>query len=264
MKLKRLLLSPLQLLVLLLVLLLATNSHGDGDQALHIAVASSFRPTLEKLVSRFQQQSGTSCIVSSAATGILYAQIIKGAGFDLLLAADSWRPARLIEQGYARAEDRHSYALGVLILVARKDILNNASRGSVVALLSDPGARIALANPATAPYGLASRQSLEQLQLWQPAGAQRITGQNAAQAFQFFTTGNTDFAFVSLAQWRNWKHRASSSYWLVPATLYEPLRHDAIILRKSKHSTRAASFLRFLRSEASATVLREDGYGVPS
>ena len=256
MKLKRLLLS--------LLLLLATNSHGDGNQALHIAVASSFRPTLEKLVSRFQQQSGTSCIISSAATGILYAQIIKGAGFDLLLAADSWRPTRLIDEGYARAEDRHSYALGKLILVGRKGMLNNASRASVVELLSDSGRRIALANPATAPYGLASQQSLEQLQLWQPTEARRITGQNAAQAFQFFTTGNTDFAFVSLAQWRNWKHRTSSSYWLLPATLYKPLRHDALILGKSQQSTRAASFLRFLRSEASTTVLREDGYGVPS
>ena len=257
-------LKQLLLPLLLPLLLLTTSSHGGDDKVLHIAVASSFRPTLEKLVAQFQQQSGTSCIISSAATGILYAQIIKGAGFDLLLAADSWRPTRLIEEGYARAEDRHSYALGVLILAGRKRILNNASQASVVELLGDPGRRIAVANPTTAPYGLAAQQSLEQLQLWQSTEAQRITGQNAAQAFQFFTTGNTDFALVSLAQWRNWKHRDSSSYWLVPATLYEPLRHDAIILGKSKQSTQAAGFLRFLRSEVGATVLHEDGYRVPS
>lgn len=249
---------------LLLPLLLLLTSVGHGSEALHIAVASSFRPTLDKLVSRFQQQSGIDCVVSSAATGVLYAQIVNGAGFDLLLAADSWRPSRLIEAGYARTEDRYSYALGKLILVGAKGVLDAASAQSIASLLTDKQPRIAIANPATAPYGLASRQSLEQLQLWTATEAQRVTGQNAAQAFQFFTTGNSDFAFASLAQWRNWKQRDNSSYWLLPPGLYQPLRHDALVLSASRQSAKAASFMQFLLSASSARVLREDGYGVPS
>jgi molybdate transport system substrate-binding protein len=249
---------------LLLPLLLLLTSIGHSGEALHIAVASSFRPTLDKLVFRFQQQSGIDCVVSSAATGVLYAQIVNGAGFDLLLAADSWRPTRLIEAGYARSSDRYSYALGKLILVGAKGVLDEASAQTVTNLLTDKQPRIAIANPATAPYGLASRQSLEQLQLWTATEAQRVTGQNAAQAFQFFTTGNSDFAFASLAQWRNWKQRENSSYWLLPPSFYQPLRHDALVLSASKQRSEAERFMQFLLSDSSTGILREDGYGAPS
>lgn len=249
---------------LLLPLLLLLTSIGHGGEALHIAVASSFRPTLDKLVAEFQQQSGIDCVVSSAATGVLYAQIVKGAGFDLLLAADSWRPTRLIEAGYARSEDRYSYAVGKLVLVGAKGVLDDASAQLVTSLLTHNQPRIAIANPDTAPYGLASRQSLEQLNLWTVTEPQQITGQNAAQAFLFFTTGNSDFAFTSLAQWRNWKQRGNSSYWLLPSSFYQPLRHDALLLSASKQHAEAASFVQFLLSGRGAKVLREDGYGVPS
>jgi molybdate transport system substrate-binding protein len=249
---------------LLLLPMLLLSGICQSEQALHIAVASSFRPTLEKIALQYQLDSGVHCLISSAATGVLYAQITKGAGFDILLAADSWRPARLIEQGFARGQDRHSYALGKLILVAADGILQQASQTEVMVLLQDDRRRIALANPATAPYGLASQQSLQALQIWQSTRKRQVIGQNAAQSFQFFTTGNADFAFVSLAQWRNWAQRHSSSYWLVPPSLYQALVHDGIILSGSKKADRAADFMRFLLSARSAEILQQDGYGIPA
>jgi molybdate transport system substrate-binding protein len=248
--------------VFLLLLLLVANI-GHAAAPLHIAVAASFRPSLDKIIAQFTAQTGVPCIVSSAATGVLYAQIVNGAGFDLLLAADNWRPARLVADGYAQAKDQRDYATGQLILVGRADQLAQASPAEILAMLNDPLRRIAIANPATAPYGVAAQQSLQSMHLWEATRERQLVGQNAAQAFMFFSTGNADLAFVSLSQWLNWADRDSSSYWAVPATMHEPLLHTAVIPKTTTNYANAARFLTFLSSETSLNILHTDGYGAP-
>lgn len=244
--------------IALLTLVLAGN--GFAGEPLRIAVASSFRPTLEKILQRFEEETAVTSVVSSGATGLLYAQIINGAGFDLLLAADSWRPTQLVKQGLGRARDQRTYALGKLVLAGPPALSENASRESIVRLLQGKAPRIALANPATAPYGLAARQTLEELGLWQSTSGQRVTAQNAAQAMQYYTTGNSDFAFISLAQWRNWQRKQSTGLWLIPQSYYQPLKHDALVIGSSNQTGEAQRFLDFLTGKISAQLLREDGY----
>lgn len=250
----------LKRLLLLSLLLLSTMS--SAGQSLQIAVASSFRPTLEKILQRYDANTGNTSIVVSGATGVLYAQIINGAPFDLLLAADSWRPARLVEEGYGQPRDLRTYALGKLILTGPPDTLDLVETDDVIPLLRQH--TIAIANPDTAPYGVAARETLQQLGLWEATQGQRVSGQNAAQTFQFYSTGNAAFAFVGLAQWHNWPNRGRGSYWLVPQSLYQAIKHDALVLTSSPQTTAARHFLDFLTGELGSELMRRDGYGVPS
>lgn len=246
----------------LLFVLILLKGAAVVAEPLHIAVATSFRPTLEKIIRRYQTRTHTRCLVSAAATGVLYAQIVNGANFDLLLAADDWRPARLIEQGLALKEDRASYAYGKLVLIGRGSELNAATPETIAAWLRRAGVRIAIANPATAPFGQAARHALKTLQLWEVTRDQRVIGQNAAQALHYFITGNVNFAFVGLGQWHNGGAGEQRSFWLVPPHAYPPIRQDAVVLNRSGNLPRARHFLAFLRGSQAREIMLADGYGV--
>ena len=61
----------------------------------HVAVASNFLTTAEEIAAEFEEASGHEVVLSHGATGALFAQIAAGAPFDVFLAADEARPARL-------------------------------------------------------------------------------------------------------------------------------------------------------------------------
>lgn len=233
-----------------------------AQETLRIAVAASFRPTLDKIAARFESAHPVRCRISAAATGALYAQIVNGADFDLLLAADERVPAELVGRGLVREADRLRYARGTLILIGREPALPGATTAQVAQLLADSRGRIALANPDTAPYGLAARRTLEALGLWHSTRSRRVTGQSAAQVLQFFLSGNVDYAFVSLGQWHNGGAAATHYYWTAPAAPYPPLWHEAVLLTRSAQRPAARDFFDFLAGAQARQLLRADGYEV--
>jgi molybdate transport system substrate-binding protein len=83
---------------------------------LNVAVAANFVSTLEKLAVIYQQASGDHLVASAGSSGQLYAQIKQGAPFDVLLSADSDRPARLESEGFGVPGSRFTYAVGTLAL----------------------------------------------------------------------------------------------------------------------------------------------------
>ncbi len=62
--------------------------------------------------------------------------------------------------------------------------------------LSNPSKSLAIANPTTAPYGVAAIEVIARNRF--RAGAERklVRGGNALQAYQFWATGNVDLALV--------------------------------------------------------------------
>src|SRR5690606_4731910 len=107
--------------------------------------------------------SGHTLVVVSGSTGQLYAQILGGAPFDVLLAADQERPELLAERGLGVADTRFTYALGRLVLWTRSATLREGL--SLDTLRSASFRWLAIANPALAPYGRAAEQTLEALEL---------------------------------------------------------------------------------------------------
>jgi molybdate transport system substrate-binding protein len=49
--------------------------------------------------------------------------------------------------------------------------------------------------------------------------------------------------------------------WLVPQTLYTPIRQDAVLLSKGKAA--AGQFMAYLRSPKAAAIIQSFGYELP-
>src|ERR1700761_755225 len=74
------------------------STRAQADE-LHVAVAANFVSTLQKLGESFEKTTGHKVLASPGSSGQLYAQIKKGAPFDVLLSADAERPAQLESEG---------------------------------------------------------------------------------------------------------------------------------------------------------------------
>lgn len=232
-------------------------SMGAGADSLLIAVAANFNATLEALGQEFTRQTGHSLRLTSASTGVHYAQIINGAPFDLFFSADAERPRLLEEQGEALSGTRFTYALGQLVLWSR-DPNRVDPEGEV--LRQGEFRRLAVADPETAPYGRAAGQVLERLGLAAALKGRLVTGTNISQAYQFVATGAAPLGLVAWSQLQAPGRAIAGSYWRVPEALYDPIEQQAVLLRDSPA---ARQFLQFMESPEAALILERYGYRLP-
>jgi molybdate transport system substrate-binding protein len=242
-------------IALALVLGVAVVSAAAAD--VHVAVASNFAVPARRIAAAFEATTGHRAVLAFGSTGTFYAQVRYGAPFDALLAADSGTPEKLERDGLAVAGSRFTYAVGRLVLWSAREGLVDP-RGDV--LKGGAFRRLAIANPALAPYGKAAIETLESLHLLDALRPLFVQGENVAQTYQFVASGNAELGFVGLAQVMVDGRIASGSAWLVPAQLHRPIRQDAVLLARGRANDAATAWLRFLRSDAAQAVLRASGY----
>lgn len=229
-------------------------------ETVQVGVAANMAAPMQAMLVGFQRDSGHNAVVVLGSTGKLYAQIRNGAPLDLLVSADEATPARLEGEKLAVAGTRQTYGIGRLVLwSAQKDRID--AQGAV--LRSGTFDHLALANPATAPYGAAAVQVMEHLGLRAQLQPRWVQGESVAQAYQFVASGNAELGFVSLSQvWQGGQLR-EGSMWLVPQSLHSPLRQDAVLLQRGQSNAAALALLAYLRSDAARVVLRSFGYEMP-
>ncbi len=222
-----------------------------------IAVASNFIYAIEAIAKRFQNQSNDKIVLVFGSTGKFYAQIINGAPFDAFLAADIRRPALLEQQGIALPSSRFTYAQGKIVLFSPQSSYID-STGDV--LKKRAYRYLAIANPKLAPYGLAAKQVLEKLGVWETLQLQIVRGENISQTYQFVISGNAELGFVALSQLKRPGILLSDSYWEVPTDFYRPINQQAVLL---SHNRVAKKFMKFVRSDEAKAIIRTFGYEIP-
>lgn len=247
---------PIRRHVLLAPALLGAG-HARAAGEVQLAVASNFAQPMQALAAAFHAAGGHRVRVSIGSTGQFHAQILAGAPFDALLAADEQTPARLIASGHAVAGSAFTYAVGRLVLWSARAGWVDADG----AVLASPGLRrLAIANPRVAPYGAAAMQVLQSRGLVDALRARLVTAESIAQAYQFVASGNADAGFVALAQLLVPGREAGGSSWRVPASLHAPIRQGAVLLRRGQHKPAALALLDWLRGADARERMRAFGY----
>lgn len=234
----------------------ACSANADTVQ---LAVAANFANPVKQIAADFEQTTGHKTLISTGATGKFYAQIINGAPFEVLLAADDEIPAKLEREGHTQPGTRFTYAIGRLVLWSPKVGVVD-SEGAV--LKKGDFRHLALANPKVAPYGKAAVETMKALGLYETLSPRFVLGENIAQTQQFIATGNAELGFVALSQVLVNGHIEGSS-WTVPLSLHTAIRQDVVLLAKGKGNPAATAFLTFLKSEKSKAIIRSFGYDLP-
>lgn len=225
-----------------------------------VAVAANFAEVIDELKPMFAKETGHRLQATTGSTGKLYAQITAGAPFQVLLSADAKTPERLEADGAGVTGTRFTYAIGRLTLWSGDP--GRITGDGKAALTSDDVRHIALANPDLAPYGIAARETLQSLGLWDSVQGRIVMGQNIGQTHSMVATGNAELGFVALSAVLSLRALNRGSRWDIPQELFAPIRQDAILLKAGAGNEAARAFLDFLRAPRAREVIERYGYGV--
>ena len=224
---------------------------------IQVAVSANFTAPMQQIAANFEKETGNTVQLTFGATGKFYAQIKNGAPFEVLLAADDQVPERLAKEGFGVASSCFTYAIGKLVLWSATPNFVD-SNGEV--LKQGHFQHIAIANPTLAPYGAAAMDVIGKMGLLPTLQERIVLGDNVAQTQQFISTGNAELGFIALSQVLKDGKINGGSMWLVPPTLYHPIRQDAIILSKGKGKPAVDALMTYLRSSKTTAIIKSYGY----
>lgn len=243
--------------------ILAKGSSALQEKKLNIAVSANFAPTLKKLLPKFEQQSGINTQLFIGSTGNLFQQIHHGAPFDIFIAADKLRPSRLVAAGLALENSLKTYAFGTISFWSSSWQSDNKTKNNLPtfqSLLQEIQAnslRMAIANPAIAPYGVAAKQTLETTELWPKISSKRlIMGSNINQTFQQVRSGAVALGIVADSQ----LILNNLSGIKIPNQYYQPIEQQLVILSGSKNISPSQSLSDYLLSRESQQIIASLGY----
>ena len=250
--------KPSRRLSMLLMALLGIAAQARADEV-SVAVAANFSAPMQKIAAEFEKDTGHKVVAAYGSTGKFYAQIKNGAPFEVLLAADDETPAKLIHENAAVAGSQFTYAIGKLVLWSAKPAVVDG-QGEV--LKQGGFDHIAIANPKLAPYGAAAVQAMKTLGVYDALQPKIVTAESIAQSWQFVSSGNALLGFVALSQVLK-DGKIEGSAWVVPGSLYPPIRQDAVILEKGKGRPAAEALLNYLKTAKARAIITRFGYSLP-
>lgn len=243
---------------LLLILGFICSLTADASDKLTIAAASDLRYAMADIVSLFQQQTQLDVRVIYGASGKLSTQIRHGAPYDMFFSADISFARQLYQDGLA-ATAPQPYALGHLVLWSPKQ---NMAGISLSQLAEFDFNRLAIAQPAHAPYGLRAKQALQAAGVWQALEAKLVYGENIAQTAQLAQSGAADLAIIALSLAKS-PALASHGYQPIPAQLHQPLLQAFVITRHGDNNPAARQFAAFMASADVQQIMQRFGFEPP-
>ena len=221
-----------------------------------VFAAASLKNALDEVGAQYAKTGGDARF-SYAASSAIARQIEQGAPFDVFFSADSDFPERLVRGGKAVGTPMQ-YAEGHIVLWSASMDL----KGVTVQQLVQPRfTRIAIANPAVAPYGKRAEQALRSAGIWDAIQPKIVKGENIAQTAQFIRSGNAQVGFVAESFARS--PEAKGSYVTVPTTMYQPLKQSFVLTRHGADAALAKDFMAYVRGPQARALFMQYGFYVP-
>ena len=151
---------------------------------------------------------------------------------------------------------RFTYATGKLLLFSTKKDLFNFTFPNI--MLSKKIKYLGLGNPKYVPYGMAAKEVLKSLKIFNILEKKIVLGKNVNQVFLMNYYGNLDIGFIAKSDFitKNKKGKV----WDIPQDLYSPINQDAILLKYGEKKSEAKLFLKFLSSKKVKDKLISLGY----
>lgn len=227
-----------------------------AQQPLRVAVAANAQFVMEQMKTSFQKKTGITVESIVNSSGKLTTQIQQGAPYDVFLSADTAYPQTLHKQGLSLAAPV-IYAYGSLVLWTAGDLPVTAD----LKILLDPAVRhVAIANPATAPYGDAAIAFLKYKKLLDQVQPKVVYGESIAQVNQYILTGAAEVGFTAKSVVLD-PSLTNRGHWIdLPTTGYSPIAQGVVILKRTSQPRVAQQFVQFLRSPEARRILQQFGY----
>lgn len=228
---------------------------------LNIAAAANVTYPIEEIKAEFAKiHPQIKLNVSLGASGNFATQIRNGAPFDIFLAADMKYVSDLFKDGFAAGAAK-TYANGKLAMFSARNF--DLSKG--LEILKDEKVKsVAIANPKTAPYGVASMQAFEKTGILAEIKGKIVEAKSIGDALnQAINAADIGFVAASLMYSKKMaEYKEGLNFVLVDSKLYAPIAQGIVILKKAEKNADAKAFYDFILSEKCKEVFRKYGYEI--
>ncbi len=229
-----------------------------------IAVAANLSKPMESLAASFARESSVGIRLTVGSSGDLLRQIRQGAPYEIYIAAAT---------GYTERAQAENLTAGAPVVLALANLGAFIPAGSSLEAATDLTSlgrmlaagnyrRIAMANPAVAPFGVAAQQALEKMGVWTVEQDRILLGENVAQTVQFTLAGGVDVGFIPESHALLPGVSTKGVFLPIPGAWHDPLAQTMVLLRGAGSGARA--FFSFLQSPATREFLLHSGYGAPA
>jgi len=251
-------------LVLAALVLCCCGAGGDDRRPVFVAAAADLKFALDEVIRQFESaHPDVDVRVSYGSSGNFHAQLTQRAPFDLYFSADIEYPRALIEADVADESTLFEYAVGRIVVWVPNSSAIDVEGLRHEALLHPDARKIAIANPAHAPYGRAAESAMRGLGVYEQVKNKFVLGENIAQAAQFIDSGAAEIGIIALALAIAPEMKDKGRYWEIPLEHFPRMLQGGIIPRHAKNPQDAALFRDFVTSERGRGILRDYGFYMP-
>jgi len=242
---------------ILLLLTLGISCLSAGS--INVALAANVSYAIDDLKKEFNKKHpNTNVRVTLGSSGKLTAQIKHGAPYDLFLSANMKYPESLYKEKIA-INRPVVYALGSLALFSHKN--RDLSEG-IYLLKSSKISNITIANPKTAPYGIAAMEAFKNANIKDEIKSKLVFAESISQTVSYAVSA-VDVGLIaksSLYSSKMTKYKQNKNWVAVDAKLYTPIEQGIVML---KQDSEVEAFYNFILSKNARVIFKEYGYIVP-
>lgn len=231
-----------------------------------VAAASDLSFPMKEIIASFEKKTGHTVKLTLGSSGNFQAQITNGAPFDVFMSADIDNIRQLEKLKLVDSGTVHVYAIGRIVIWSPNRSPIDVSRLGIESLLHQSAKKVAIANPAHAPYGRAAVAAMEHFRVYDRVKPHLVLGENIAQAAQFLSSGAADIGIIALSLAISDPMHAAGRYWEIPLDSYPRMEQGMAILtqaRKAGHYEAAKAFHDWIATEDSRAVLEKYGFFLP-
>lgn len=244
--------------------IIAPTGVSPVTRTVRVAAASDLQFALGEVIIEFQKANpGILVTPTYGSSGNFFSQLSNKAPFDIFFSADINYPRQLDEAGLTLKDSLFDYAVGRIVVWVPQDSPIDVESLGIEALTHPSVKKIAIANPAHAPYGRAAESALNKLGLYDRVREKLVLGENIAQTAQFVDSGAADIGLIALSLALAPQMRDKGRYWLVPSDAYPTLRQGGVILAWAKDVEATGQFKAFVTGDVGRAILKRYGFVLP-
>ena len=244
------------------LIIIALLSIYSQAKSIKVAVSANVSYAINDLKKEFNKlYPNIKVQVILGSTGKLTAQIKHNAPYHIFMGANMLYPETLYKEGFAVTRPL-VYAQGSLAYLSTEK--RDFTKGMEI-LKSDEIKKIAIANPKTAPYGIATAEALKNAKIYDEIKSKFVFGESISQTVTYAVKA-TDIGFIAKSSLfaPQMVHFKKGENWVeLDPKLYTPISQGIVLLKKGENSVEASAFYAFIFSKKAEEIFKKFGYTIP-
>lgn len=240
----------------------ATAAEAEPTQTpvaeeLTVAAAADLVFAFREIGDLYEKESGNKLNLIFSSSGTAREQIENGAPYDVYASANIKFVDDLIEKDKIIADSKELYGIGRVGVAT--PVGSSLQVNAIEDLLNPAIKKIAIANPEHAPYGLAAKEVLESLGLWEKLKDRLVYGKDIQDTLALIKTGNVEAGFISLSVVK----KDEMNFLLADDSLHKPLKQAIAVVKGTDHEKAAREFIKTVNSNPGREIMKKYGFVLP-